>query len=142
MNTIIHRQAAAKRTAQVLAAATAITAAGFLTGPTPAQAHPMLPLAPPAASTALMGIFQSDRTTVGRRSSPRPDHLPARAGLSPSTRTTLPRTRGTSLAAASRVATSTSPYASTQLGQSAIRALWVTTASCTVVNLRAGTGTP
>jgi hypothetical protein len=46
MNTIIHRQTAAKRTAQVLAAATAITAMGFLTGPTSAQARPILPLAP------------------------------------------------------------------------------------------------
>jgi hypothetical protein len=46
MNEIIHMQAAAKRTAQVFAAATAITAAGFLAVPAPAQAHPMLPLAP------------------------------------------------------------------------------------------------
>jgi hypothetical protein len=57
MNTIIHRQAAAKRTAQVLAAATAITAAGFLTGPTPAQAHPMLPLAPPCSQYGFNGDF-------------------------------------------------------------------------------------
>lgn len=46
MNTIIHRQTAAKRTAQLFAAATAITAAAFLTVTPPAQARPMLPLAP------------------------------------------------------------------------------------------------
>jgi hypothetical protein len=55
MNTIIHTQTAAKRTAQVLAAAMAITAAGLLTAATPAQAHPMLPLAPPCSQYGFGG---------------------------------------------------------------------------------------
>ena len=57
MNTIIHLPAAAKRTAQVLAAATAITAAGLLTVAAPAQAHPMLPLAPACSQYGFNGDF-------------------------------------------------------------------------------------
>jgi hypothetical protein len=57
MNTIIHMQTAAKRTALVIAAATAITAAGFLTVPAPAQADPMLPLAPACSQYGFTGNF-------------------------------------------------------------------------------------
>jgi hypothetical protein len=52
---------------QLLAAATALSAVGFLTVSPPAQAHPMLPLAPACSQWGLNGIFslqQSNGDTV------------------------------------------------------------------------------
>ena len=42
---------------QLFAAAAAISAVGFLTVPTPAQAHPMLPLAPPCSQYGFTGGY-------------------------------------------------------------------------------------
>jgi hypothetical protein len=52
--------------AQLFAAATAITAVGFLTVPTPARAGPMLPLAPPCSQYVFTGGF-SLREDAGNR---------------------------------------------------------------------------
>jgi hypothetical protein len=56
---------------RMFAAATAITAMGFLAVPAPAQAHPMLPLAPPCSQWGFDGYFaltQSNNYVVEFRS--------------------------------------------------------------------------
>jgi hypothetical protein len=67
MNRVIHMPAAIKTVAGPAVAATAITAAGFLTVSPPARAHPMLPLAPACNQWGLNGVFslqQSNGDTV------------------------------------------------------------------------------
>jgi hypothetical protein len=67
MNRVIHMPAAVKKVAGSAVAATAITAAGFLTVSPPARAHPMLPLAPACSQWGLNGVFslqQSNGDTV------------------------------------------------------------------------------
>jgi hypothetical protein len=66
MSMNIHMRPTAMRTSQVFAAATAITAVGFLTVAAPAQAHPMLPLAPPCSQYVFNGGF-SVREDAGPR---------------------------------------------------------------------------
>jgi hypothetical protein len=53
---------------QLLAAATAITAVGFLTLSPPAQAHPMLPLplAPACSQWGFPGLFALKQTALGQ----------------------------------------------------------------------------
>jgi hypothetical protein len=57
MNRVIHLQPATARTALTLAAATAITAVGFLTAAPPAHAHPILPLAPACSQYDFPALF-------------------------------------------------------------------------------------
>jgi hypothetical protein len=60
---------------QLLAAATAITAMGFLTAAPPAQAHPILPLDPPCSQYGFDGVFtlQQSNGAVVRFNSTGPD---------------------------------------------------------------------
>src|SRR5258708_24145645 len=62
----IHMRPTAVRTSQVFAAATAITAVGFLTVAAAAHAHPMLPLAPSCSQYVFNGGF-SLREDAGPR---------------------------------------------------------------------------
>jgi hypothetical protein len=67
MNRVIHMPAAVKKVAGTAVAATAITAVGFLTVSPPAQAHPMLPVAPPCGRYDFPAVFtleQSNGDTV------------------------------------------------------------------------------